>query len=435
VASFELNRFLADIETRRERLIGVAGSEADRESAALDELAELGEHLIAADEELRVQQEELDRARETMAIMALDRDVLLDSSPTAYVLTDDRGVVLRANRSAYQLAQQPATRRIPRPIATWFVVPDRARVRAMIGRLRNGATEIGQEQVVVRRPDDTTAPVVASVAPVIEASTSRMLMRWELNPLSGSEPSSTGRGQTVSQVRALSVDPESLTAALAAMAEKLSKYQTVDAVLTEVLTAALDIVPDAARAVASFRDPRAVLDTSAYSDEVALQLERSQALRREGPTVDGLTGVRVRVDDLEIESRWPLFREQARDLGVRSIVVAPFPESLRPSGALVLSADAPYAFDEQTESALSALAVHAGVALQRVRMEGNLRRAVDSRQVIGTAVGILVERHRSTEAQAFERLVRVSQQRNIKLSALAARLLETGEEPESARMP
>jgi AmiR/NasT family two-component response regulator len=57
----------------------------------------------------------------------------------------------------------------------------------------------------------------------------------------------------------------------------------------------------------------------------------------------------------------------------------------------------------------------------------HLRKAVESRDVIGQGKGILMERFRITADEAFRMLVHASQQRNIKLVALATRLAETGE--------
>lgn len=64
--------------------------------------------------------------------------------------------------------------------------------------------------------------------------------------------------------------------------------------------------------------------------------------------------------------------------------------------------------------------------------EANLQHAVESHRLIGQATGILVERHRLLPGQAFERLRRASQQRNLKLRELASRVIETGAEPERA---
>ena len=69
-------------------------------------------------------------------------------------------------------------------------------------------------------------------------------------------------------------------------------------------------------------------------------------------------------------------------------------------------------------------------ALQAADREANLRVAVESHRLIGQATGILVERHRVLPGAAFERLRRASQQRNLKLRDLAARVIETGADPE-----
>lgn len=64
--------------------------------------------------------------------------------------------------------------------------------------------------------------------------------------------------------------------------------------------------------------------------------------------------------------------------------------------------------------------------------EDNLQRALESHRVIGQATGILVERHRVRPGEAFEMLRRASQNRNLKLRDLAARVIESGADPAEA---
>lgn len=79
------------------------------------------------------------------------------------------------------------------------------------------------------------------------------------------------------------------------------------------------------------------------------------------------------------------------------------------------------------------LAVDRVVALQRSEeRRANLEAAIDSHRLIGQAVGILVERHRLTPGEAFDRLKQASQNRNLKLREVASRVVETGTEPENA---
>jgi len=73
------------------------------------------------------------------------------------------------------------------------------------------------------------------------------------------------------------------------------------------------------------------------------------------------------------------------------------------------------------------------VALDKASVrEDQLRAAIRSHEVVGQAVGILLERHRLTPAEAFQRLRAASQNRNIKLIEIARRVIETGVEPDVA---
>lgn len=64
--------------------------------------------------------------------------------------------------------------------------------------------------------------------------------------------------------------------------------------------------------------------------------------------------------------------------------------------------------------------------------QAHLQRALVSHRAIGQAIGVLVERHRLTPEEAFARLRDASQARNLKLRDIAARIVETGQEPEDA---
>ena len=59
--------------------------------------------------------------------------------------------------------------------------------------------------------------------------------------------------------------------------------------------------------------------------------------------------------------------------------------------------------------------------------EAALHRSLSTRDIIGQAKGILMERERLSAGQAFDRLRRASQGLNVKLSDIARKLTETGE--------
>ena len=65
------------------------------------------------------------------------------------------------------------------------------------------------------------------------------------------------------------------------------------------------------------------------------------------------------------------------------------------------------------------------------RRAANLLAALGTREMIGQAQGILMERERITACQAFDILRRASQHLNRKLREIAQDLVETGETPDT----
>ncbi|WP_111766160.1 ANTAR domain-containing protein [Nakamurella deserti] len=98
-------------------------------------------------------------------------------------------------------------------------------------------------------------------------------------------------------------------------------------------------------------------------------------------------------------------------------------------GSLTLASTRRNAFDPEAVELASVFAAHATLAVSNRRIARNLTAMAGSRDVIGQAKGILMERHRMTAAQAFTTLARVSQNHNIKLRVLCEHLAATGELP------
>jgi hypothetical protein len=65
------------------------------------------------------------------------------------------------------------------------------------------------------------------------------------------------------------------------------------------------------------------------------------------------------------------------------------------------------------------------------RLAGEFQAGLITREVIGQAEGILMERERITSDQAFDVLRRASQYLNIKLRDVAQALVDTGESPQT----
>jgi len=136
--------------------------------------------------------------------------------------------------------------------------------------------------------------------------------------------------------------------------------------------------------------------------------------------------------DLGPDPRWPAFGPAAARHGYHSVLATALLPDARPprlSGALNIYSRARDAFDARAIDIALLLATHASLALAHTgavasaELEAaHLRRAVDSRDVIGQAKGILMQRRGITADEAFDVLRRASQDLNVKLADLAKTL-------------
>lgn len=213
----------------------------------------------------------------------------------------------------------------------------------------------------------------------------------------------------------------------------------------------------AALAIAGQEDPAATVAEIARqarvavssSDDVGITLVRSRG-RFESPVAGGLAAAclpllldaesgpcreiremsgPVHIADTKDEARWHEFATRAASLGVGSVLAVPMPGARGPIGLLSYLATATSAFDEQDVLLGTAYATHAGIELAHAELESNLRVGLQTREEIGRAVGILMERHRITAEAAFDMLVVASQHSHRKLRDVAVWMNETGEDP------
>ena len=165
----------------------------------------------------------------------------------------------------------------------------------------------------------------------------------------------------------------------------------------------------------------------------ALQLEVGQ-----GPCPDALGGqATIYVPDLLEDQSWPRFSPHAARLGLRTALAFRLAIGEEVLGALQLYSALPGAFNAGERAQGLILATFAGLAMGQARDREadetrieNLEAALLSREVIGQAQGILMERERITADQAFQLLRRASQHLNRKLRAVAQDVVDTGASPD-----
>lgn len=182
--------------------------------------------------------------------------------------------------------------------------------------------------------------------------------------------------------------------------------------------------------------------TRARTSPLVVEVDELQHRTGEGPCLDAVTwGTPYYADDLGEDPRWPRFSPQAAAAGIRSVYAVPLSVD-SPVGALNLYAPLPGAFGVVDRArgvllaALASLAVSSAQSREdEERQADNLRAALVTREVIGQAQGILMERERITPDQAFDVLRRASQRLNRKLHEIAQSLVDTGEQPPDLSRP
>lgn len=212
----------------------------------------------------------------------------------------------------------------------------------------------------------------------------------------------------------------------------LLQIKSVGEVVQQVVDTARHVIPDVDVASVSIMGPDGIFHTPAYTDPVAVELDELQHKLNEGPALQAITfegtGLTESVD-LATEQRWPQFSTAARELGICAVMSTSLhPNAVAPAraGALNLYTRQPRGFDDDDRMAALLLATHASLAVAHTTAVTSaelhatrMRKAIDSRDVIGQAKGILMAKRNMSADEAFDVLRRTSQQLNIKLTTLA----------------
>lgn len=217
-------------------------------------------------------------------------------------------------------------------------------------------------------------------------------------------------------------------AALAEAVRRAATRRSVADPTTAVIEMATTSGPcDAASITLLGRDR--TLTTVASSHDVVGQADALQYELDEGPCLDAVwTDGHFVVADLIADGRWPRWAPRAAELGITAILAVHLFAD-RALGALNLYSLKPRTYDHSDVEAARVIAAHASVVLAYSRAEQNLWQAIDSRNLIGQAQGILMERFGLAPETAFAVLRRYSQHHNRRLAVLAEELVSTGRLP------
>lgn len=172
------------------------------------------------------------------------------------------------------------------------------------------------------------------------------------------------------------------------------------------------------------------ISSPAYSSQVAYDSDQAQYKTDEGPCLDALRQHEtIVIDDLQTEARWPDYRARALELGVRSMISFRLFAHEDTMGALDFYSATPHAYGRTSRVLGQVFASHAGVALKAAITEAGLDVAIRTRDVIGQAKGIIMERHTIPADAAFHQLRRISQHHHRPLREIADDIATSGEIP------
>lgn len=231
----------------------------------------------------------------------------------------------------------------------------------------------------------------------------------------------------------MAMDPE-LDTAVRTLSRLLLAEETLEATLGRVAGLACRTLEACDLAsVTMISDGRP--STPVQTDPQANELDAAQYRSQRGPCLEAYS-VREPVQAVIAESgqRWPEFTAEARRIGVRSVLAVPLIVGERPVGALNLFSKTADRYESAAEETAVLFSEQAAVACANAEvywrtysLTEHLREALESRDLIGQAKGILMARRACTAEVAFEALRKVSQHRNIKLREVAEQVVYLGD--------
>jgi GAF domain-containing protein len=231
-----------------------------------------------------------------------------------------------------------------------------------------------------------------------------------------------------------SLDNAELSDSLTSLAGLLLSEEKLEAILELVVSLTARTLPNAdGVSVTLVRSGR--FSSATYSNELTRRVDSWQYATSQGPCLEAAkTGKTFLTCDTSAEPRWPDFSVMAKEEGVRSVLSVPFLPMGEPIGTLNTYSRSLDAFSQTDVETATMFAEQAAIVIANsvayssaVVTNDQLRDALDSREVIGQAKGILMEREKISADDAFGLLKQVSQRTNRKLRQVAQDVLDSTE--------
>jgi len=213
--------------------------------------------------------------------------------------------------------------------------------------------------------------------------------------------------------------------ALNEAADVMNDAPDVAATLAAIVSEAQRTLPGIEEVGISIVHRSGQVETMASTGVLVEQLDEIQYTLGQGPCVTAMLEDRtVMVEDARHEQRWPDFIREAVRLGLRAQLGVRLFHDDSGIGALNMYSFEADTLDPHLPHLAELFAGHAAHALGHARHSEQLETALETRSLIGQALGIVMERYQVDEPRAFDFLVRISSTSNTKLREVARRIVD-----------
>lgn len=224
---------------------------------------------------------------------------------------------------------------------------------------------------------------------------------------------------------------DELTYALARIKGLLLTQEKVDRAVQLLAEGIRDAFPGSSGAGVSLLDEQGHKTSTGATDAVVLKADQAQYDLGQGPCLSAwTTGRTVLSQNVGAEDRWPLWSRAVADLPVRSVISSPLMAGTRCLGAIKTYSAAPGTYNPASVRALEKFMAPAALLLDSIQDSGTPRRfsnvltaALNGRDTVNRAQGILMERHRLTPDQALQEVLHRARSRHQPLSGLCSDII------------
>lgn len=224
---------------------------------------------------------------------------------------------------------------------------------------------------------------------------------------------------------------DELSGAIGRIRRLLLTEEKVDAAVHRLARAIKDSVPGTIGAGVSVLDSQGRRTSHGATDRVVEEADALQYELGEGPCLTAWAAEEsILVEDVRTDDRWPRWSAAVQGLPIRSVVSAALVADKESVGALKVYAALPFAYTPATVRLLEQFAAPAATLLSHIQaselpqhISDDLHAALESRDMVNRACGILMQRHGVGHERALEELMRRARRRRMSLAEASVQVI------------